>query len=129
MKEWGLGANGWGEGYLGGYNIISAFLIEVVMTFLFVFVILGTTSKFGNGANGRAGHRGYPDAYSPRNNSGYGDISKSGTQPWPCLVLGGQSTVTALVFFVAPIVGAVIAALLWKFGFDKENPLSEGTAT
>jgi len=47
MPEWGLGANGWGEGYLGNYNILSAFVIEAVMTFLFIFVILGTTSKFG----------------------------------------------------------------------------------
>jgi aquaporin Z len=50
MPEWGLGANGWGDGYLGNYNILSAFVIEAVMTFLFIFVILGTTSKFGNSA-------------------------------------------------------------------------------
>jgi len=39
-----------GRGYLGNYNILSAFVIEAVMTFLFIFVILGTTSKFGNSA-------------------------------------------------------------------------------
>jgi aquaporin Z len=39
MPEWGLGANGWGEGYLGNYNTLSAFVIEAVMTFLFIFVI------------------------------------------------------------------------------------------
>ncbi len=48
MPEWGLGANGWGEGYLGNYTILSAFVIEAVMTFLFIFVILGATSKFGH---------------------------------------------------------------------------------
>ena len=50
MPVWGLGANGWGDGYLGIYNILSAFVIEAVMTFLFIFVILGTTSKLGNSA-------------------------------------------------------------------------------
>ena len=49
MGEWALGSNGWGEGYLGGYNLTSAFVIETVMTFLFLFVILAVTSKFGNG--------------------------------------------------------------------------------
>ena len=34
MGEWALGSNGWGEGYLGGYNTLSAFVIEAVMTCL-----------------------------------------------------------------------------------------------
>jgi len=39
-----------GRRYLGNYSILSAFVIEAVMTFLFIFVILATTSKFGNSA-------------------------------------------------------------------------------
>ncbi|NTW24962.1 MAG: aquaporin, partial [Lentimicrobium sp.] len=38
MTEWGLGANGWGEGYLGNYNLTSAFVAEAIFTFLFLFV-------------------------------------------------------------------------------------------
>ncbi len=41
----GLGQNGWGAGYLGEYNMASAFLFEFVATFLFVTVILGATAK------------------------------------------------------------------------------------
>lgn len=41
----GLGANGWGAGYLGEYNVIAAFTFEVVATFLFLVVILGATGK------------------------------------------------------------------------------------
>lgn len=41
----GLGQNGWGAGYLGGYSMASAFLFEAVATFLFVVVILGVTQK------------------------------------------------------------------------------------
>ena len=45
MPEWGLASNGWGEGYLGEYNIISAFITEFVLSFLFLLVIFGTTAK------------------------------------------------------------------------------------
>ena len=48
MAEWGLGSNGWGEGYLGNFNISSAFVAEAVFTCLFLFVILAVTSKYGN---------------------------------------------------------------------------------
>ena len=44
----GLGSNGWGEGYLGGFNTTSAFVAEAVFTCLFLFVILAVTSKYGN---------------------------------------------------------------------------------
>ena len=39
----GLGQNGWGAGYLGEYNVVSAFIFEVVGTFLFLVCILGVT--------------------------------------------------------------------------------------
>jgi aquaporin Z len=84
--EWAYGSNGWGEGYLGAYNTASAFLIETVMTFLFIFVILGTTSRFGNGV--MAG-------------LAIGvtlmlihlvTIPVTSTQPWPCFVCRRKST-------------------------------------
>src|SRR5258708_30052186 len=37
----GLGQNGWGAGYLGEYNVVSAFVFEVVATFLLLVCILG----------------------------------------------------------------------------------------
>jgi len=39
----GLGQNGWGHGYLGEYNVVAAFVFEVVGTFLFLVTILGVT--------------------------------------------------------------------------------------
>jgi aquaporin Z len=39
----GLGQNGWGAGYLGEYNALSAFVFEAVATFLFLVVILAVT--------------------------------------------------------------------------------------
>ena len=41
----GLGQDGWGPGYQGGYNIQSAILFEFVATVIFVIVILGSTQK------------------------------------------------------------------------------------
>jgi len=41
----GLGQNGWGPGYLGEYNVLSAFIFEVVATFLFLVCILGVTQQ------------------------------------------------------------------------------------
>jgi len=42
----GLGQNGWGPGYLGEYNVVAAFVFEVVGTFLFLVTILGVTHPF-----------------------------------------------------------------------------------
>jgi aquaporin Z len=41
----GLGANGFGPGYLGEYSMTAALVFEIVATFLFVVVILGVTAK------------------------------------------------------------------------------------
>ena len=40
----GLAENGWGEGYAGGYNLLSAVLFEFIATFIFINVILRTTA-------------------------------------------------------------------------------------
>jgi len=120
MPEWGLGANGWGAGYLGGFNTGSAFLIETVMTFLFIFVILGTTSKFGNGAMAGLAigvtlmliHL----VTIPVTGTSVNPARSLG----PALFSGGRALSQLWLFIVAPIFGAVLAALVWKFGFDKE---------
>jgi aquaporin Z len=120
MPEWGLGANGWGEGYLGNYNILSAFVIEAVMTFLFNFVILGTTSKFGNSAMAGLAigvtlmliHL----VTIPVTGTSVNPARSLG----PALFSGGKALAQLWLFIVAPIIGAIIAALVWKLGFDKE---------
>jgi aquaporin Z len=43
----GLGQNGWGPGYLGGYTLGAAILVEFIATLLFTLVILGSTSGKG----------------------------------------------------------------------------------
>lgn len=41
----GLGQNGWGSGYLGEYGLSAAVIFELVATFLFIVVILGSTQE------------------------------------------------------------------------------------
>ena len=121
IPEWGLGANGWGEGYLGGYNTISAFVAETVFTFLFLFVILATTSKYGNG--NMAGlaigvtlmliHL----VVIPITGTSVNPARSFG----PAIFSGGKALAQLWLFFIAPILGAVIAALIWKSGFEKTD--------
>jgi aquaporin Z len=119
MPEWGLGSNGWGEGYLGEYNIVSAFIIETVMTCLFIFVILGTTSKWGNstmaglaiGVTLMLIHL----VTIPVTGTSVNPARSLG----PAVFAGGQALAQLWLFFVAPIAGAIVAALIWRFGFEK----------
>src|SRR5262249_60772347 len=43
----GLGQNGWGAGYLGGFGLVGAALTEFVATFLFTFGVIGAPSEKG----------------------------------------------------------------------------------
>ena len=45
ISKQGLGQNGWGMGYLGEYNLVSAVTFEFVATLLFIIVILGSTQE------------------------------------------------------------------------------------
>jgi len=47
IGAYGLGSNGWGAGYLGGFSMTAALVFEIVATFLFVIVILGVTQTGG----------------------------------------------------------------------------------
>ncbi len=120
MNEWALGSNGWGEGYLGEYNALSAFVIETVMTFLFIFVILATTSKYGNsvmaglaiGVTLMLIHL----VTIPVTGTSVNPARSLG----PAIFAGGKALAQLWLFFVAPILGAILAAITWKFGFEKE---------
>ncbi len=118
MSEWAFGSNGWGTGYLAQYNTMSAFVIEAVMTFLFIFVILATTSKYGNGMMAGLAigitlmliHL----VTIPVTGTSVNPARSLG----PALFSGGMALSQLWLFIVAPIVGAVLSALVWKMGFE-----------
>ena len=101
-------------------NTLSAFVIEMVLTFLFVFVILATTSKFGNGTMAGLAigitlmliHL----VAIPVTGTSVNPARSLG----PAVFAGGKALAQLWLFFVAPIVGALLAAMAWKVGFDKE---------
>lgn len=116
VAENGLGQNGWGAGYLGEYNIVSAFVFEVVATFLFMVVILGAT-----GANAPAAWGGLAIGLALVVIHLVGiNVTGVSVNParsiGPALFAGGAALSQLWLFIVAPIIGAVGAGLLFKSG-------------
>jgi len=116
----GLGQNGYGDYSPEKFSLLSCFLAEVVFTALFLFVIFGSISK--NAPTGFAGlsiglcltliH--------------LACIPITGTSVNPARSLGpavfaGPAALSQLwLFWVAPIIGAILAAIIWRFGFKNQ---------
>lgn len=110
----GLGENGWGAGYLGEYNLASALVFEVVATFLFLVVILGSTQKSARGmlaglAIGLTltvihivGIQVTGVSVNPARSFG------------PAVIVGGTAISQLWLFLIAPLIGAALAGLLFK---------------
>ncbi|MCB9047306.1 MAG: aquaporin Z [Chitinophagales bacterium] len=120
MGEWALGANGWGAGYLGEYNTMSAFITESIMTFLFLFVIFAVTSK-----NGNPNMAGLAIGLTltlihlvaiPITGTSVNPARSLG----PAIFAGGAALSQVWLFIVAPILGGTVAAIVWKGMFGKE---------
>jgi len=118
--EWAYGSNGWGEGYLAGYDMSAAFVAETVLTFLFLFVIFATTSKWGNSSMAGLAigltlvliHL----VAIPITGTSVNPARSLG----PAVFAGGKALSQLWLFFVAPLLGGIIAALVWK-GFEKDK--------
>jgi aquaporin Z len=120
-KRTGLGADGYGPLSMVHINTAGAFGAEVILTFLFVFVVLQATSKLT--APGFAGMAlglaltvvhliGIPltgTSVNPARSLG------------PALVVGGLALSQVWLFIIAPLVGGVVAALLYRYVFAEEN--------
>ncbi len=115
----GLGQNGWGPGYLGQYNLLSAFVFEVVATFLFLVCILGVTQK-----GGPAQFAGLAIGLTLVAIHIVG-INVTGVSVNPARSLGpaivgmGRNPAAlgkVWLFIIAPLIGAGIAGVLFKSG-------------
>lgn len=120
MGEWALGSNGWGPGYQNEYNTASAFLAEAVMTFLFLFVILGVTSKWGNKAMVGVAIGFALAAIHLFTIPITGTSVNPARSFGPAIFAGGTALSQLWLFFAAPIAGAIVAALVWR-GLDKQK--------
>ncbi|UHG94848.1 aquaporin Z [Spirosoma oryzicola] len=118
MNEWALGSNGWGPGYLGAYNTTSAFVTEVVLTFLFLLIIFTTTAVWGNSTMA-----GLAIGLSlvlihlvaiPITGTSVNPARSLG----PALFAGGKALDQLWLFIIAPVIGGILAALVWKGVFE-----------
>ncbi|MFN4098717.1 MAG: aquaporin [Pararhodobacter sp.] len=111
----GLGANGWGPGYLGEYSLVAAFTFEVVATFLFVVVILGATAK-KDGSEHLAGLAiGLTLVVIHLVGIKVTGVSVNPARSiGPALFSGGTALMQVWLFILAPAIGAALAGLLFR---------------
>lgn len=109
-----LGQNGWGAGYMGGYNITSAIVFEFVATLIFVVVILGSTQS---AAPSRLAGLAIGITLVVIHLVGI-NITGTSVNParsfGPALLVGGQAMSQIWLFLVVPCVAAFIAGVLFR---------------
>ncbi|MGI9526567.1 MAG: aquaporin Z [Weeksellaceae bacterium] len=112
----GFAANGFGEHSPGGYNMQSAFIIELVLTFIFLFIILGSTySKAPGGFAGIAIGLALTLIHLisiPVTNT---SVNPARSTSQAIFADGGWAMGQLWLFWLAPIAGAVIAGLIYNY--------------
>ncbi|MBR4448153.1 MIP family channel protein [Methanobrevibacter sp.] len=116
----GLGQNGFGSASSVGIDVIGAIIVEIILTFVFVFTVLGVTKKAENGAV--AGIViGLTLAFVHILGIPLTGTSVNPARSLaPALFLGGQALQQVWVFILAPVIGAIIAGLFYK-GLSEED--------
>jgi len=112
----GYGANGLGG--VGG-NVIAGLIVEILLTFLFVLVILGVTSKKANHGSVAGIVIGFTLVLVHILGIGLTGTSVNPARSLgPAIFAGGDALQSLWVFIVGPFAGAALAALLHKY-FEK----------
>ncbi|MGE0733703.1 MAG: aquaporin Z [Alphaproteobacteria bacterium] len=118
----GLASNGYAEHSPGKYSMVAGFVTEVVMTFMFLFIILGATDS-------RAPQGFAPLAIGlaltlihlisiPVTNTSVNPARSTG----PAVFVGGWALAQLWLFWVAPIIGAILAGAVYRcFEAKKAN--------
>jgi aquaporin Z len=119
----GFASNGYGTHSPGGYSLVAALVCEVVMTFAFLFVIMGSTH--GSAPRGFA-----PIAIGlgltlihlisiPVTNTSVNPARSTG----PALFAGGWALQELWLFWVAPLIGAALGGAAYRWvGGDEPKP-------
>jgi aquaporin Z len=110
----GLGQNGFDGASPAGYSVASAFIAEVLLTFIFLLVIFGSTSE-----KAPKGFAGISIGLSlvlihlvgiPVTGTSVNPARSLG----PALIVGGTALSQLWLFWIAPIIGGLLAASVWK---------------
>lgn len=123
----GFASNGYGEHSPDGYPLLSALLAELVLTFMFLLIILGST-------DGRAPKGFAPIAIGlgltlihlvgiPVTNLSVNPARSTG----PAAFVGGWALEQLWLFWVAPLAGAVAAGVVYRF-FAEVDPAAAEVA-
>jgi aquaporin Z len=118
----GFASNGYAEHSPGGYSLVAALVTEIVMTFMFLMIILGSTDK-------RAPQGFAPIAIGlgltlihlisiPVTNTSVNPARSTG----PAVFVGGWALAQLWLFWVAPIVGAALAGVVYNLFAADDNP-------
>jgi aquaporin Z len=117
----GFAANGYGDLSPGKYGLGACLLTEILLTFFFLLIIIGTTSK-----GAATGFAGIPIGLAltlihlvsiPVTNTSVNPARSTG----PALFAGGEYMGQLWLFWLAPIVGAVVAGLLARWLYETEG--------
>jgi aquaporin Z len=118
----GFASNGYGDHSPGGYSLTACLITEIVMTFMFLFVIMGATDK-------RAPQGFAPIAIGlcltlihlvsiPVTNTSVNPARSTGV----ALFVGGWATAQLWLFWVAPLAGGMLGGLIYRWlGSTKES--------
>jgi len=116
----GLASNGYGEHSPGGYSYMAGLVTEIVMTFMFLFIILGATDK-----RAPAGFAGIAIGLAltlihlisiPVTNTSVNPARSTG----PALFEGGIALGQLWFFWVMPIIGALLAGFVYRWFQSKD---------
>jgi aquaporin Z len=114
----GLGQNGYGTASPAGYNLTSALIAEIVLTFIFLLVIFGSTSE-----RAPKGFAGLSIGLSlvlihlvaiPIDGTSVNPARSLGPALFAGLTSGSVALSQLWLFIVGPIIGGILAALVWK---------------
>ncbi|WP_261324741.1 aquaporin Z [Rhizobium leguminosarum] len=116
----GFAANGYGDHSPGGYSLLSALLIEVLLTMFFLIIILGSTSSrvpagFAPLAIG-LGLTLIHLVAIPVTNTSVNPARSTGQ----ALFVGGWALQQLWLFWIAPLAGGALGGLVWKFLDDAD---------
>lgn len=116
----GFASNGYGDLSPGKYGLAACVMMEFIMTLFFLLIIIGTTSK-----GAATGFAGIPIGLAltlihlvsiPVTNTSVNPARSTG----PALFAGGEYIAQLWLFWIVPLLGAVVAGLLSRLMYDPE---------
>jgi aquaporin Z len=117
----GFASNGFGDHSPGGYSLMACLVAEVVLTFFFLLIILGATDK-----RAPSGFAPIPIGLGltlihligiPVTNLSVNPARSTG----PAVFVGGWALEQLWLFWVAPIIGAALAGLVYNAVFEERS--------